>query len=645
LTILLISLIIVSIILTVVLYRKNPVFIPVRIAAIVLLALLIFNVALPLRQKKAYTPPLLLRDHSASMAAHTTIITATVAEIKYPHVVVYFSESLYTQAPEDTATLGKFTNITGALRESYTSNPSSIIVISDGNHNVNADPLSQIETPRVPVHCFGIGRESRRDALLTDVVYPEYAYAGDSVHVQVTVQSAGFETGTGTVELQTKGGAMLQRMKFPLSTVRAKNTVAFTMPVEGLGEKTFRLVLKPLSAEHSYENNETSFSVHVLEEKLNVLYYTEHISFTTKFLLQILRASKRLNVTPVVQLTQGSLRNANTQREVSLPSLAAFDVVIFDNIRTRHIPWSEVEEFLGNGGGILCIGTLENQTAQWREILPIAAHSPVAGNHQLTIVEPFSILSPYDEYPPLATINRVTGVKQDAVVIAETNKIPVIAYRTHAHGVVFQINTSDIGTWHFLMQGMKREDVLSDLIADIVRFIAPSGHSGRLMLSSLRNRYYVGDIVDATLQSFDRDYRHAGGGDFFMKYDTSRIPFFEVQKGIYKATFIADKPGTYSLTARGKLHQEELASNELNLTIHAGTIESDQGLNKEFLEAVARTTGGTYAHFDEFSSFKPPPPQEQHIVRTFYLDKPITYILIVLVLAVEWFMRRKRGTL
>lgn len=579
------------------------------------------------------------------MSDYVSTITTAVENIEYPHVVFYFSESLYTATPDDTTPLGSFTNITDAIYDASAYEPAGIIMISDGNHNVNTGPPSQLRTLNTPVYCFGIGRETRRDAMLADVIYPEYAYVGDSIHVLVTAQSAGFEAGTGTVELQTKRGAMIRRTTFPLSDMRAKNTIEFTIPTEGLGEQSFRIVLKPLSAEHSYDNNETSFSVRILEEKLKVLYYTEHISFTTKFILQILRANNRFDLMPVVRLTKGTLRNVNTQERIDLPSLNAFDVIIFDNVLARRIPWSEIEEFLNKGGGILCMGILEEQTPQWRDILPIAAGSPVAGRHQLTIVEPFSILTPYDEYPPLASINRVSTVKQDAVVIAQTNNIPVVAYRTHASGIVFQINTTDIGTWHFLMQGMKKEDVLSDLIGDIVRFIAPSGHSKRLVLKSLRREYNVGDVVDVTLQSFDRDYRRSGGGDFFMEYDTNRVPFFEVQKGVYKATFIADKPGAHKLIANGKLQEEELESNELNLSIRSRIIESDQGLNQDFLEAIARETGGTYAHFNEFAAFKPPPPQEQYTVRTFHLDRPITYILIVLVLALEWFMRRRRGTL
>lgn len=640
-----ISLILLSVILTFILYRKSPLFIPLRILTIVLLALLIFNVTVPFKLRKTYTPPLILRDHSASMAAYVPTITAALETIEYPHVTAYFSESLYTTAPDDTAALGSFTNITGAINKACAYEPSAVIVISDGNHNVNTEPVSQMRALNIPVYCFGVGAETQRDAALVDVIYPEYAYAGDSIHVQTMVQSAGFEGGTATVELQTERGAMLQRKTFPLSNIQARNTIEFIIPINDLGEQSYKVVIKPLSTEHNYSNNESSFSIHALEEKLTVLYYTGHISFTTKFIMRVLRANNRFALTPVVQLAKGALQNVETRELVTLPPLTSFDAVILDNVLARRISWSDIEEFLSNGGGILCIGTLEEQTAQSREILPIAASVPIAGRHQLTITEPFSILTPYDEYPPLPSVNRVSNVKQDAVIIAHTENIPVIAYRTYMRGIVFQINTTDIGTWHFLTEGTKKEDVLSDLISDIVRFISPSGHGRRLVLTSVRREYNVGDIVDMTLQSFDRDYRHAGGGDFFMEYDTSRVPFFEVRKGVYKATFIIDKPGVQRLIASGKLHSEALESNELNLTVHSRRIESDQGLNQEFLETIARVTGGTYAPLDAFPAFRPPQPQEQYTMRAFHLDRPLTYIVIVLVLALEWFIRRKRGTL
>lgn len=579
------------------------------------------------------------------MSRSAQIINEAIDKVTYPHTVVYFSESLYTKPLEDSVSFGNFTNITGAIYETSTRQPSVIAVISDGNHNVSTIPLSRLSELNIPVYCFGVGSATQRDVTLADLSYPEYVYVNDSIHVLVTVQSQGFEAGTGTIDLTMKN-AKVQSATYPLSTVTAKSSIEFWIPATEIGDKTFKVVLEPLSGENSYENNEAQFSVRILKEKLKVLYYTEHISFSTKFVLRALTQNSRVELMPVARVAKGVMQNLNTHEPGRLPSLNVFDVIILDNCALSRLPWTQVEEFLQHGGGILCMGVLEGQTARWRDVLPITTTTvPIKGTHALTIVEPFSVLTPYNEYPPLSTINRVRTVKQDAVIIAQTKNIPVFAYRAHAGGLVFQINTTDLGTWQFLWHGMKNTDILSTLLADIVRFIAPSGHSTRLVLESLRREYTIGETAEMTLQSFDRDYRRSGGGDFFMEYGTQRIPFFETQKGVYKASFIIDKPGQHKLTAHGKLHEEELQSNEVKLRVSEGTVESEQGLNKEFLQAIASKTGGAYAPFKEFGMFEPPPRSEQYIVSPLYLDAPIIYFVIVVLLAAEWFLRRRKGTL
>lgn len=589
--------------------------------------------------------PLFLIDRSASMSRSTSIINEAIDEVTYPHTVFYFSESLYTRPPEDSAPFGNFTNITGAIHESSTRQPSIITVISDGNHNVSTIPLFRLSELNIPVYCFGVGTETRRDVMLADLSYPEYVYVDDSIHVLVTVQSEGFEAGTGTIELSTKS-SKIQSATYPVSTVTAKNTSEFWIPATEIGDKTFKVVLKPLPAENSYDNNVAQFSVRILKEKLKVLYYTEHISFNTKFVLRALKQNSRVDLMSIARVAKGVIQNLNTHEPGRLPSLNIFDVVILDNCAVNRLPWTEVEEFLQQGGGILCMGILEGQTARWREVLPIATTGiPIKGTHALSIVEPFSVLAPYNEYPPLSTINRITNIKHDAVIIAQTKNIPVFAYRTHANGLVFQVSTTAIGTWQFLIHGMKNTDILSTFLADIIRFIAPSGHSERLVLKSLRREYTIGETAEVTLQSFDRDYRRSGGGDFFMEYGTQRIPFFETQKGVYKASFIIDKPGQHKLTAIGKLHGEELQSSEVTLSVLEGIVESEQGLNKEFLQAIASETGGAYAPLNEFGVFEPPPHPEQYTVQKFYLDTPIIYFIIVVLLAVEWFLRRRKGTI
>jgi hypothetical protein len=145
------------------------------------------------------------------------------------------------------------------------------------------------------------------------------------------------------------------------------------------------------------------------------------------------------------------------------------------------------------------------------------------------------------------------------------------------------------------------------------------------------------------LQSYDQNYRLAGGGDFFFEFDNTAIPFFETGKGMYQACFISKKAGDIFLQASGKLEDEELTSNTLEFTVSGAIIEIDQGLNKDFLQTLAKETGGEYFSLNELAVFELPLPENVYRLKIIDFDSPISYFLIFALLAIDWIIRRRRG--
>ena len=237
------------------------------------------------------------------------------------------------------------------------------------------------------------------------------------------------------------------------------------------------------------------------------------------------------------------------------------------------------------------------------------------------------------------------GITDKAVIVAEANNIPIIAYQGYGKGKVFQINGVDLGTWQLLLMGLKQKDLLSCLMADIIRFISPTAKNKRLILRSLKRNYMIGEVIDLSLQSFDRNFTPLGNGDFYLEFNDEKIPFFEVAKGIYKTSLIAKNNGNFILKASGELNEEVLRSNELEIDILPQTIEIEQGLNKEFLQTLSVKTKGSYYSINELKNFEVTAPKERRILRKIGVNSPISYFVILCLLAIDWFLRRKQGVI
>lgn len=624
-------------------YYKSLALAPIRIVAIILLYILITGFILSFGVKRRKNPPVVLTDYSASMARYIDDIQQTINEIDFTHTQFYFGETLSTIVPEGTQLSSRFTNIAQPLKQIGKTQPAFIVLVSDGNHNYGHFPFSEIKELNTPVYCFGVGSEKPRDIAIIDVKYPAYVFVNDSIKIEVVIESQGFAGGRAQVVLRYNKKE--QKKSFLLNTTKAKTKLEFSVNVHQPEQVKVFVDVARQAEELSYKNNKLEFPLRVLPRKTKVIYFTEHLSFNTKFMLRTMIQDDYIDLIPLARIDGNTVLNLVTNAKlINLPSLDDIDVIILDNVHLGKVPWRNIEESLKKGMGLLCIGSIQGHTTLWNDMLPIStSEAIIKGNFPLRIKEPFSCLIPGDDYPPLSAINRVLGVKDKAIIIAQANNVPIIAYHNYGTGTVFQINGIDIGTWQFLQLGLKQKDLLTHLLSDVIRFLSPIGKNKRLILNTLHRIYSVGETITLKLQSYDQNYRLAGGGDFFFEFDNTEIPFFETGKGIYQACFISKEAGDIFLQASGKLEDEELTSNTLEFTVSGAVIEIDQGLNKDFLQTLASETGGEYFSLNELAIFELPLPENVHRLKKVNFDSPISYFLIFVLLAIDWIIRRRRG--
>jgi len=626
------------------LYHKKPTRILLRIFPLILIYLLIINFALEIKLKSKLGPPILLIDASMSMARYLSEIEKKVSAIKFDHLQFFFSEGIYHEPPD---TLGKFTDITTALLKVNEFKPSAILLISDGNHNYGDTPLSKIEYLDTPIYSFGIGPESLRDLSIVDVSYPEYIFKGDTIKIEVIVESEGFGAGNGEVILKFPHTNYELKKDFPLGDIRAKNRIEFTVMTKEIGANRFRISLTPQPKEINYENNEVNFYLDILQKRIEVLYYTDHLSFNTKFILRALLQDEYIELLPMGRSTPNSYTNLGDGRQVTaLPALDKFDVLILDNINFSLLPRYNFKGHLHQGKGILFIGSIEGLNENLQEILPIdITNSIMKGEFHVKVTQPFSLLTPEEEYPPTFVIHRVLGIKSNTNVIAVTDNRPVIAYRNYENGLVFQINFLDLGNWQFSQRGLKSKELLFPLLSDIVRLLSPYGKKNRLILKSLSKDYKIGETINLRLESFDRDFKLKSGGDFYLQFNNERIPFFELKSGIYEATFIAKNANEFEIVATGHLDGETLKSNSIKIRIAVPPPEIEKGIDRLLLQNLSERSGGQYYSIDGLEKFQPPKKKEFYTVKKLDLNYSVIYLLIFLALAIDWFLRRKEGTL
>ena len=631
-----------AIIITIFLYARKPLQLALRVCAVIVMYLLLTNFSLRIDTRKERANPVVIVDYSMSMRTHLPSLFNLLSNLNTRHEILFAHESLLVrQEPEE---FGKYTNITSMIEQATKKDPASVILITDGNHNYGASPITVAQESDIPIYVYGIGEEITRDVSIERVEYPQYAYRGDTIEVEAIIETGGFRSGTSETFLESATGKRIATQPLPLSEVTARSNVFFKQVVTDVGKHQYKIFTPQQAGEVSYDNNEYAYSVSVLEDKLKALYYTDHVSFNTKFILRSIDKDKHISVTAIARIDPSAFQLIESGTRINeLPDIAGFDVLIFDNVNLARLPWKGIPELTVSGKGIILSGTTEGINPSWREIMPIrVASGYLHGVFQPDIIEPFSIFSG-SAIPPFKNINRIVDAMEDAVIIARVNNLPVVGYRVHGRGKIFQICLVDLGEWHFMRRGLKAEDLLQNLLSDVVRFVSPISDYGRLVLGTHRTEYEFGENALFFLQAYDRDFRSAGGGDFFLIAGDRNVPFYETSMGYYEASYLANTTGKLDLRAQGELHAEELKSNIVSIYVIGRSVENERRLNRPLLQRIAASSGGEFHTLDEFAKITVPERTESITSRMINLNSPITYLVVLCLLVLDWIIRRRKG--
>ncbi len=128
------------------------------------------------------------------------------------------------------------------------------------------------------------------------------------------------------------------------------------------------------------------------------------------------------------------------------------------------------------------------------------------------------------------------------------------------------------------------------------------------------------------------------------------LPFEQVlgRDGYYTARFIPTRYGEYNVTATGTLNGENLGEQQRLFDVKTSTAEfSNAALNVPLLQTLAEGSGGKYYAIEEVSQLVNQIPLVESATSTItdvdIWDMPLIFGLLIAMLGLEWFFRKRGG--
>ena len=543
----------------------------------------------------------------------------------------------------------------------YGRNLGAVILASDGIVNKGSSPIYDIKKIKhTPFFTIALGDTlERKDLILNNVVHNRLAYKGNDFPVEIIVKANQFAGSKAKVSITKDGVELFSKMVFFEKTSDIISVSAI-LEARSTGKQRYVVSVGELVGELTYENNKKEFFIDILDSKQQILILAKapHPDIAA------MQSALKKNVNYEVK----SMLIADYEGEFKGYSLVIFHQLPSGNkqhnIRIEKIIKAGVPSLfvLGSGTnytsfneynlGLECIGVngVTNVTA-----------SVSTSFTEFTVSE--SLKESIPKFPPLKTPFAGNYKIANGSSILLFQKVGVTA-TDYPLFVFNEKNDSKYGfilgegIWRWKLNNYsnnKSHDNFNDLVSKMIQYLALKEDKSKFRVycentflenqsvvfeSELYNDSY--DLVnqeEVLLEITNQSGEVYPAKSFSRSGNAYRLDagIFEVGEYSYNATVMF---GGKKLNLSGDFTVAELKAEYTNVV-------ADHGL----LFNIANNTGGYMFYPNELDQLAKAIFNKEEIVEVSYIEKDVSALinwkwifgLIILLLSLEWFMRKRNG--
>ena len=597
--------------------------------------------------------------------------------------------------------------VTQVLDDSQSAPPAGVLVLSDGVHHGSDTGLGYLRRAGVPVVAVGVGDlETYRDIRVVDVQAPSLTFLHYPADVSATVQVWGYAGETLAVVLQ-RDGRVVATQRMLVGSDASEQRMIFPLEPDAIGEFAYTISIAPRLGEALADNNRVDFPLSVVRDKIRVLLVCGSPTWNYRFLRQALKLDPSIDLLSFVILrTANDVVNVPESQLSLIPfpterlftrELRNFDLIIFENFDSRrYFPVTylqNVARYVRHGGAFAMVGGPLAFSQGGYLGTPIESILPVSllrerrdyqqATYQLALTDegrshPITRLSSDDQeneriwesMPELDGLNRVGEPKPDATVLAVTSEtsengagVPLLAMQPVGEGRTLALMTDYTWKWNFQLAGrMDSNQYYLQFIRQMVRWLIHDPVLKQVRSMADAREFPVGSEVTGLFQVLQDDYRPATEAELRPTLRTPRgeemaLPYRPTgNPGEYRYRFRAEEEGLYELDVEARIHDKKHEASRLLLPVRRPGDENQLGApDHDMLRDIAERTDGAFFALDDdkrptlagLAQFFGGEPDYRVLEETrLRLRESLPLFLVLLtVLAVEWWWRRRAGLL
>lgn len=658
-----------------------------RSLVLVLLLLLIFEPTLIVNNEDEEKPvvPIFI-DNSSSMSNFSPSVAEKVFDIIDAQTssnntqYKFFSfDSRVDEINKDSVGLLRYdkgiTNFENVFNYLSNSNDylTSAVIISDGIINYGSSSIYQAENLNFPVYTIGIGDTSEiSDIYVSSILNNRFIYKETPTVVAAEISNENLADENVTVTfLENNKRIDSQEIKLSESEI---NRVTFEYVPKESGKHKLTIQVSQISNEHNFENNIRSTFIDVLENKLNILVISGSPSADFKAVYNSLKQVDEYEVNKFIQINESDFIGNNFAAKLDSAQVLVFinfpygntnDEIIkkvLSKISKDKIPFFNL---IGADLNSISLNKINSilPFSHGRSFDEVYLAQPEFSDQNSNNIFTNTNFSDKQDFPPIAYPNGNFNLKPGIQVIAnaKVNNIktdmPMILSQNNA--LVRSINFIGSNFWKWRIKSeITTKNVFDQLIYNSIQWLRVSDRQRKFFVETNKDIYAPGETIEFIGELYDDKLEPINNAEITIqiKSGQNNIPAKLINEGngIYKGEVNISSQGDFTFSAVAQVNGMKI--NETSGKFNIGEVDLEKlhtVMQKNYLKMIASLTGGNYTYISDSKN-------QFNKIETFNRNKTkvsvssITYdplsleiilVLLILLLSLEWFVRKKEGML
>ena len=561
------------------------------------------------------------------------------------------------------------TNISEALQyisDSYEDeNLGSVILVSDGIFNEGRNPIYTDMQLVAPIHTVALGDTSlRRDITIKNILHNRIVYLNDKFLIETDVQAynaKGIKTQIHISKLNNGQRTHLSTQAVNIDKDRFFQTYRFELEATDIGNQSYRISVDGINNELSFNNNSRTAYVEVLDARQKILLLANSIHPDLKLLKKVIESNKNYEL---------DIRYADDQSV----NYSSYDVVILHNLPSSSYTMDQqIQMWNSNKTSLFYIlgNSLDiNRFNELQDVIKIEG-----GNFKMNDVtavknDNFSVFTSTEEFDqeiagfvPLKSIfgNFILNPGSNSLLYQRIGSVetdyPLLAYRD-ANGQKIAVLSAE-GIWRWgLMEYFEKDDqpICAELINKSIQYISQKDDKRQFRAFSNKKNFKENESILFDAQLYNDNFELINTPDASLTIRNSDNEIFEYIFSKTDSYYVLNAgrfpEGSYQYNASLDYNGKALSSSG-SFNVQSIALESyDLTARHDILLSISDKFGGQRIYADELMRLDTLIKNDRNIRTVMYqkvqtkpfLDWPFILLFVVILLSIEWFLRRYFGS-